>query len=171
MTQEFLDNGNLFPGIHTYNWSEFEQQFVQSFPQSQKRPDIYNNFKQWVEQLIDILPPQYIWLDGSYLTQKPEPNDIDLVAFYYPEDFKSQEQSLQVKNLINVVSRAYNCDAYFSLSLEHWPPERIHQLPNNVSIMQTYWMGQFSFDRLRRPKGMVQFSKEELLLLKGGVTS
>lgn len=171
MSQEFLSNGNLFPGIHPYNWSDFEQQFVKDFSDSQNRPFIYENFKKWIERLLDILPPQYIWLDGSYLTQKPEPNDIDLVAFYYPEDFQSQEQAFKVQEMINVVSRSYKCDAYFSLSLEHWTPEQKQQLPNDHSIMQTYWMGQFSYDRERRPKGMVQFSQEELLLLKGGVTS
>ncbi|MDU5948073.1 MAG: hypothetical protein E6Z15_13595 [Paenibacillus macerans] len=148
MIQQFLPNGNLTPGIHTYNLSEFELQFVRDFSTSVRRSVVYHHFKQWIEQLLKILPPRYVWLDGSFLTQKVDPNDIDLVVFYYPEDIQNGEQATMLKHLIQSVSRRYDCDAYFCLSFEHWGPQQLAALPDqNTKIMQTYWVGQFSFDR------------------------
>ena len=170
--QSYLQNGNLTPGIHSYKMQEFEQQFVKDFTSSISRSKIYNNFTEWMEKLLSIVPPRYIWLDGSFLTQKVDPNDIDLVVFYYPEDIPDEQQANQLKDMINVVSRSYDCDAYLCLSFEQWEPERVAQIPNqNVTIMQTYWQGQFGFDRSRQPKGMVHIDQQELLSKIGGAIS
>ncbi|MDQ0091683.1 hypothetical protein J2T12_005123 [Paenibacillus anaericanus] len=171
MNRYFLPDGNLFPGIHEYNWQEFEKQFVLDFVESTKRSLIFENFKTWIGLLIDILPPRYIWLDGSYLTQKTDPNDMDIVAFYYPEDIENEEVYSNLNYIIHEVSRKHNCDAYFSLSFDKFSQEEKAKLPNNYAIMQTYWMGQFGYDRSRNAKGMAVFSKEELLLLKREVPS
>lgn len=171
MIQQFSPNGNLTPGIHTYKIDEFERQFVNDFSTSTRRLEIYNNFKKWMDQLIKVLPPRYVWLDGSYLTQKIDPNDIDLVLFYYPEDIQDQQQATVVKDLISNISRNYDCDAYLCFSFEHWNQQQLQAFPQqNHKIMQTYWMGQFGFDRAREPKGMVQIEQQELLsIMAGGV--
>jgi hypothetical protein len=171
MTQQFLSNGNLTPGIHTYNMQEFEEQFVTEFTTSTSRSAIYNKFKQWLHQLIQVIPPRYVWLDGSYLTKKVDPKDIDLVVFYYPEDIQDQQQAAVIQNLITNVSRNYDCDAYLCLSFEHWDEQKLATFPRqDLKIMQTYWMGQFSFDRAREPKGMVQIEQQEILpIMIGGV--
>ncbi|WP_425439793.1 DUF6932 family protein [Parageobacillus galactosidasius] len=95
--------------------------------------------------------------------------DIDLVVFYRPEDIESKEVSEVLDNYIHQISRQYRCDAYFCLTLEHYPPEVKDRISGNVAIMQTYWMGQFGFDRNRKPKGIVEIRREELMKL-GGVT-
>lgn len=173
MVQQFLSNGNLAPGIHTYKMQEFENQFVTAFTSSKSRTVIFQNFNMWLEQLLSVLPPRYIWLDGSYLTQKVDPNDIDLVVFYYPEDIQSQQEASEIQHLINNVSRTLSCDAYLCLSFEHWTPQQLAAFPNqNHKIMQTYWMGQFCFDRMREPKGIVQMDRQDLVSSKiGGKTS
>ncbi|WP_339321783.1 hypothetical protein [Paenibacillus sp. FSL W8-0194] len=169
MIQQFSPNGNLTPGIHTYKIDEFEQQFVHDFSTSTRRTAIYNNFRQWLDQLLQVLPPRYVWLDGSYLTQKIDPNDIDLVLFYYPEDIQDQQQAAILGDLINRVSRGYDCDAYLCFSFEHWSPQQLQAFPQqNHTIMQTYWMGQFGFDRSREPKGMVQIEQQELISITAG---
>lgn len=91
----------------------------------------------------------------------------------YPEDIQGKQQADILARLINQVSRNYDCDAYFCLSFEHWNPQQQEAfLQKDHRIMQTYWMGQFGFDRLREPKGMVQIDKQELLLsVTGGVKS
>jgi hypothetical protein len=169
VVQDFLEDGNLMPGIHEYTCKEFEEQFVQNFPHSESRPDIYEKFCIWIRKLVKMLPPRYIWLDGSFLTTKLNPNDIDLVVFYRPEDIESKEVSEVLDNYIHQISRQYRCDAYFCLTLEHYPPEVKARISGNVAIMQTYWMGQFGFDRNRKPKGIVEIRCEELMKL-GGVT-
>ncbi|CAM3309475.1 nucleotidyltransferase domain-containing protein [Filibacter tadaridae] len=169
--QEFMDGGNLFPGIHKYTYEEFEKQFVAEFSTSTTRSEIYKNFKDWLKLLIDVLPPSYIWLDGSYLTDKTNPNDIDLVVFYKPEDIVDlgQEGTEKLGTIINQLSDGYNCDAYFCYSLDHLPQEVIEaNFGGQEKIMETYWMGQFCFDRSRNPKGIVEFNKDVIEKLLGG---
>jgi hypothetical protein len=136
MSEQFLPNGNLTPGIHRYSVPEFEQQFVHGFAESATRPSIYDNFKQWIYQLLNVMSPRYLWLDGSYLTEKLNPKDIDLVAIYYPEDIQNQKQAASVKNLINIVARTYDCDAYLCFSFEHWTPQQLTALQGQHTIMQ-----------------------------------
>lgn len=169
--QEFLEDGNLFPGIHHYSFSDFEKQFVTNFPTSSTRKRIFNNLKEWLLMLTDILIPRYIWLNGSYLTTKVDPNDIDLVVFYAPEDIiqLGEEKTKKLKEVINDLSANYDCDAYFCYTFEQSPIEIVAQFPEQAKIMQTYWKGQFCFDRQRRPKGIIELKQELIYELIGGV--
>lgn len=121
--QNFLDDGNLTPGIHEYTFKDFEKQFIQDFTTSETRKMIYDNFCEWLTLLMETLPPRYIGLDGSYLIQKVNPNDLDLVVFYQPEDIPSEETADRLKTLINQKSRKFYCDAYLCLSLKHLSEE------------------------------------------------
>ncbi|GFZ69031.1 hypothetical protein PSE10B_55530 [Pseudomonas amygdali pv. eriobotryae] len=170
--KDFLANGNLDPGIHSYTMKEFEQQFVLDFKNSMSRKPIFSDFCVWFKELIDLVPPRYVWLDGSYLTTKEDPKDIDLVIFYRPEDLQhiTQDTADKLKEMINVVSRSYQCDAYFCYDFSKLLPQYRQQFPEQSLIMETYWMGQFGFDRNRDPKGMVQIGNTEILNF-GGVSS
>ncbi|MGP6151334.1 DUF6932 family protein [Priestia flexa] len=168
--QEFMENGNLFPGIHNYTMQEFQEQFVLGFSSSQSRKEIFKEFSDWFKQLINLIPPRYVWLDGSYLTMKENPNDIDLVIFYKPEDITDEETSIKVKEMINEISRKYRCDAYLCLDLSDVSGQELAHFPPLNKILGTYWMGQFGFDRKRDPKGMVEINSAEILKF-GGVCS
>jgi len=68
----FLDNGCLVPGVHFMTWNDFCDQF--SF--SPKRKDLLEG----LERAIDVLRQcgcTIIYVDGSFVTQKLEPNDYD----------------------------------------------------------------------------------------------
>lgn len=43
LMQEFMEDGNLYPGIHAYSVEDFEQQFVADFTSSSTRNEIYKN--------------------------------------------------------------------------------------------------------------------------------
>lgn len=168
--QVFLEDGNLNPGIHEYSMEDFEKQFIKDFATSETRLEIYEQFCEWLNRLTEILPPSYIWLDGSYLTSKVNPNDLDLVVFYRPEDIVSAEMANDLDSMINKESRKYDCDAYLCFSLGHLTETQKSNYGNH-SIMETYWMGQFTFDRSRRPKGMVEITAREIEGITGGVTN
>lgn len=167
--QEFLENGNLNPGIHLYKVTEFEEQFVLGFGNSESRKDIYEKFVTWMRQLIAVLPPDYAWLDGSYLTMKTNPNDLDLVVFYQVTRVQDAgpEVVSEILRLIEEVSRTLRCDAYFCYLFDGFSPEQLAEVPQQYRTSRTYWMGQFGFDRGEKPKGIVQLSQEEILLLGG----
>lgn len=166
--QDFLENGNLNPGIHEYSFNEVEKQFVIDFPSSETRKNIYQNFCIWLKKLVEIKSPRYIWLDGSFLTKKVNPNDLDLVVFYRPEDITSEELAVKLNHLIHTDSANYLCDAYICLSLSHLEEFQKEQF-GQTKIMETYWKGQFSFDRNRNPKGIVEIKEDEIKKFRGGV--
>lgn len=170
--QEFLDNGNLNPGIHNYTLTEFKRQFVSGFTTSASRNIIYSEFQEWLNGLLEILIPRCIWIDGSYLTKKINPHDIDLVIYYGPEDIASADIADKLGRYISVESRRHSCDAYFCYTFKHLSPEQlaIISASGTNTIMETYWMGQFTFDRQRRPKGLIEINRDELLIAKGGVS-
>jgi len=69
---DFLDNGCLPHGIHNMTWEEFYDQF--SF--SPKRKILLEG----LEKTIDVLRQcgcMVIYVDGSFVTNKLEPNDYD----------------------------------------------------------------------------------------------
>lgn len=165
--QNFIQNGNLNPGIHEYSISEFEEQFVNDFPESRTRLEIYNNFKQWINFLIHIKPPRYLWLDGSFLTKKLDPNDLDLVLFYRPEDIQNEMECKQILDLINQVSRKFKCDAYLSLCFEHLDSYNQQSIPPEIRTKRTYWKGQFGFDRNDNAKGIILIDNNEISKLGG----
>lgn len=167
--RDFLDNGYLTPGIHSYTISNFEKQFIDHFPSSRTRKKLYINFKKWLRKVSKIQTPRFIWLDGSYITEKSNPNDIDLVIFYRPEQIKSEKEAQKINILVHHTSRAYGCDAYVAFDLEHLPQDVANQHYHPQSIMVKYWMGQFAFDRNQNPKGMVKLGQEEIIKCIGGV--
>ena len=69
---DFLDNGCLVPGVHFMTWDDFYDQF--SF--SPKRKFLLEG----LEKVVDILKKCgciMIYVDGSFVTSKLEPNDYD----------------------------------------------------------------------------------------------
>lgn len=69
---EFSDNGCLVPGVHDMTWEEFYNQF--SF--SPRRKILLVGLK----SAIDILKKcecTVLYIDGSFVTDKLEPNDYD----------------------------------------------------------------------------------------------
>jgi hypothetical protein len=53
---------------------------VDGFPLSTRRDFLWTNFLQIVEQLKSVGIPCKVWIDGSFLTKKIDPDDIDFVV-------------------------------------------------------------------------------------------
>ena len=68
----FEPDGNLPPGIHFCTWSEF----VDRFGTNLRRQRLISGLKLAMEQL-KAAGCQIIYIDGSFVTNKPLPNDFD----------------------------------------------------------------------------------------------
>lgn len=73
MIPDFLKNGNLPTGIHWSTISEIEDKLCFS----PKRKTLFNNFKNAILHLKKA-GCKYVYLDGSFTTNKEIPNDIDV---------------------------------------------------------------------------------------------
>lgn len=68
----FDENGNLPPGIHWADWSDFKQRFGTNL----KRIGLIRGIEAVMEQL-KAAGCRTIYINGSFVTNKPDPNDFD----------------------------------------------------------------------------------------------
>lgn len=151
----FNEDGLLEAGIHDYLVGDFKDNFINCFNTSQTRSDIYKNTINWLKLINDrVMLPEEIWFDGSYVTNKINPNDLDIVLFFDRSSFTADKY--QEFEKLKAQCKVYKCDAYMCfLNNENanW---------NDINA-RNYWRGQFGFDRQDKPKGIVKINGKELI--------
>jgi hypothetical protein len=70
----------LAPGRHVMNIASFEALTVHAFPNSTTRSALYAEFQKLFYDIGSRNFPCEIWLNGSFLTHKIDPQDIDLTV-------------------------------------------------------------------------------------------
>lgn len=78
MLPEFDIDGDLPPGIHHATFDELERRFSR-FVVSDRRINLFARFKQLVAMARRSGIVERLVLGGSFVTSKPDPNDIDIV--------------------------------------------------------------------------------------------
>ncbi|MBZ9726816.1 hypothetical protein LB554_23010 [Mesorhizobium sp. CO1-1-11] len=68
----------LPPGRHQMTLSDVWDRFVVPFGEPPSRTMIFWNLEQVVQDLLSAKIPCDLWLDGSFLTTKPDPDDLDI---------------------------------------------------------------------------------------------
>ena len=71
-------HGLLPPGIHDCTIEEVGQQFGR-FQWSDCRPNLFKRLQEYVHELQQSQIAEALILDGSFVTGKPNPNDIDII--------------------------------------------------------------------------------------------
>ncbi|WP_156487450.1 DUF6932 family protein [Neobacillus novalis] len=158
----FNEHGNLNGGIiRGLSMQDVESFFVRDFSTSQTRARNFAGFQQFLSILSTIGVKQRLsklWLDGSFLTNKIDPNDIDLVFYFNPEpnDIPYILQFLQNEaKKIHTIGVQYYCDAYFCIDHTLIPSNEI-DAKRHFEYETKYWMGQFGFNRDARNKGIIE---------------
>jgi hypothetical protein len=77
------ENGVLPVGIHNLSLNEIESLFGR-FQKSDRRLILFSRLKKLVNQLESFDFVKYLIVDGSYITSKPSPEDIDLIVVVEP---------------------------------------------------------------------------------------
>ncbi len=77
----FNGHGLLPEGLYVCDLEELRIRFVDGFPLSTTRTSICDKFARWLGKLAMLLPAGTQWVDGSYVTIKTDPEDIDVVTF------------------------------------------------------------------------------------------
>ncbi len=79
----FDEYGNLTPyEVIEVDLTTFEAYFVTAFPNSKTRKRLFENYLQYIYRFQDEVFPFFEqWINGSFVTQKENPKDIDLVTF------------------------------------------------------------------------------------------
>lgn len=145
----------LIPGFHDLDENEIKSLLVEAFPKSIRRSVLHCNYIQFLEQLKlinkQIVCFSEVWIDGSFTTEKLEPDDIDILLVV---DFNAL--NLLPSSLMPKVSSLLNRD-YIKLNYDI----DVLLLPENHPDLdyqerRSYWRGWFGFDRKENPKGLVR---------------
>jgi|ERR1019366_3823373 hypothetical protein len=136
----------LAPGIHDFTKDTLEHHFVSPFSFQERRKQLIERFGFLIEKVEELGISFEIWINGSFVTNKEEPNDIDIAFFFDP--LKANALSDDKKILFREVSNntlskyRYNCDVYF--------------IPNNLPTDRSYWRGWFGYTRSEKVKGFAR---------------
>ncbi len=82
-TLTFDEHGYLTPqeGIET-DIDTLKAYFVDAFPNSERRQWLFDNYLRYTYRFEDDVFPRFEqWINGSFVTQKENPKDIDIVTF------------------------------------------------------------------------------------------
>jgi hypothetical protein len=136
----------LPPGVHDVSVAELDKQFLNSFSNSSTRAELIAGLRRYVDCLAKFGIRFEIWIDGSFVTHKENPNDVDLVAFASSSEVNclSADFKRQLRGLFDRISvkQAFKCDVLFA--------------PIEDMNVRSYWRGWYGFDRSENPKGIAR---------------
>jgi hypothetical protein len=70
----------LPPGIHKTTVKEVEEALVNEFPESKTRRKIFEQWQALTEEIDGIVPIRAQWLNGSFVSRKLDPGDLDVAT-------------------------------------------------------------------------------------------
>ncbi|WP_302118516.1 DUF6932 family protein [Allorhodopirellula heiligendammensis] len=85
MIPDFRDDGYLPEGLHLATEAEVTFRFGSDTP---RRKRLAPRLRRWVD-LARAVSARRLFVDGSFVTSNPEPNDVDAVI-WLPDDFVSR---------------------------------------------------------------------------------
>lgn len=134
------------PGLHSVDEAELETHFMRAFVTSKTRPALILGLRAFLTSLKRTGVAFEVWLDGSFSTDKLDPNDVDLVVFAEANDLERLSPASQ-QHLSALFDREsskvkFGCDVLFAIA-------------GDINA-RSYWRGWYGFDRQERPKGIAQ---------------
>ena len=154
MELEFDSRGNLKPyNKIAIDIDDFERFFVQKINQSSTRNAIFKAYKNFINDFSLTITPHFThWINGSFVTQKLNPNDIDFVIFIDYDLFLAKKDEINTFFAINEQNKNTFLDIYFLIQF----PEN-HKDAFKSASDYAYWFEWFTKTATNRNKQ--RFSK------------
>lgn len=156
MTYDF--RGNLTPyGINQLSFDEFTQHFVDAVIDSSTRKVIFEQYQRYLSDIRTLITDDFMqWIDGSFVSRKINPNDIDIVTFLDFEVYESHKELISKHFVGNNAYYNFKVDGYI---FQKFP---INHREYDYSIAnQAYWKDFFGHTRPNRagiklPSGFIE---------------
>jgi hypothetical protein len=134
---EFLDDGFLPIGVHLATELETVSRFGTSNPLRQR---LMADVAIWLSLARTIKAVRFL-IDGSFVTAKPLPNDVDCVVLT-PRDFDEQVNwgRMEAVKLYQAARSRKPGELFIAPTVDHWDD----------------WVGFFGRTRDGQPKGMIE---------------
>jgi hypothetical protein len=151
------EQGYLPEGCYLPPLTEFVERFVQ-VDDINKRKELFSNYQSYSGRFKSILLK--VWIGGSYVTEKPKPNDIDLTVHYDTMKFNDLKitplaERLNFSNKEYMGSK-YNCHTqYVPVYPKNHPKYVLTERQNEK------WYKWFTRDRNGISKGIVELENNK----------
>lgn len=151
----FDSNGNITPyEVIPFTLAECKDSFVNSFSMSTTRERNWDFYLLYLHDLqSNLINPFTQWIDGSFSTNKVNPNDIDLVNFIDYTKFNPALIMFDMNQSNHYPKHAYNIDGYNVLTFPV-----AHKYYGTMQDRINYWRNWFGTDRQNSPKGIIGVS-------------
>jgi hypothetical protein len=135
----------------------FKDMSVTPFPSSIRRPAIFADFERLVAFVTTVGFICELWVDGSFLTDKSEPNDLDVAVAFWAVD-----AAMADPNILNDFENRLNGGRKFSINLDTYLCPRFDKSdPRHGADGSLYWSGLWGKGRDDWLKGYVVITTGE----------
>lgn len=143
----FDNNGNLKPyKITEVSMNTFRHIFVDSYSLESKRHELFLFYQEYLEGLSKILKRSfYQWVDGSFITTKYNPRDIDIITIIDYRDYKANKEILMKEFASFEGRRKYKVDAYIVVD---YPENHKNYIFTKSDLL--FWRNLFGKTRVNR---------------------
>jgi hypothetical protein len=140
-------------GFHSVTREALRQKCVIDFPLSKTRGDIMAGLDKMIEELENAGVTGELWIDGSFATEKIDPDDVDVLLCVDANSYDIGAQ--ETRDAIDKVEShslkaSLHCDSY--VWREYLPN---HLAYNESQWDRAYWIRQFGFSRGDDYKGIL----------------
>lgn len=140
-------------------YSDFKLHFVEQADPPSSRPIIFERYEKYLEAFKKKVSPRFVqWINGSFVTKKKNPDDIDFVTFLDYKVYEEKELVVKDEFVRKSVLNSYGIDAYLVVIY----PEN-HKLYSCTKSDTLYWYEWFSRTKMnkqrkRHHKGFVEIT-------------
>lgn len=144
----------LVPGLHEMTPSELRRLCVDAFEHSATRAQLMDHLDIVIQQLESQGITGDLWVDGSFVTAKVDPQDID-ASPRVPGLLLERLTPAQAEALRDMLDFASSggCDLYVFPRFDD-----THEKHALSQRLRAYWLGQWGFPRGDEPKGIAVIS-------------
>lgn len=159
----FDEKGFLYPHEKVKLTLEaFEAIFVTSFSQSTTRRQLFENYLIYVQDFKTLLTPNFTqWINGSFVTRKTNPRDIDMVTLIDYRTDSEKEKTIATRFVNKKAIELFGVDAY---TLTVFPDDHRQNIQTHSDMLYwNDWFGRSWSNRTgnRYPKGYVEIQFTE----------
>ncbi len=141
MELKFDKKGHLIPYERiNLRIEDFEEFFINNFNTKSTRKGIFQSYLKFINDFKEEITSDFTqWIDGSFVTQKTNPRDIDFVTLIEHEVYKEKRSEIDDKFRLSRANEIYNVDAY---TIEIYPEGHGKHSISKIDLV--YWDNWFS---------------------------
>lgn len=156
---EFDFRGNLKPYDKIeLDYEEFVTIFFNGFQESLTRQKIHEQYIQYLKAFQEEITKDFVqWVDGSFISNKLNPKDIDFVTLIDYDVYKAKEKLIESKfRKFGFNNNFKMIDAY---AIKYYPIDhQKHKITDYDLVYWRNWFGETKKNRARKkfPKGFIE---------------